>query len=275
MAYETFHSRPAIAYRKGGFQFERRLVPEEAAIAVSVNGTTHAVMMATPADLQDFAVGLILNEGIATTPSDIADLSIEEVEGGIDCRVWLKPERAAGYVARRRQMTGPVGCGLCGVDSLALASPDLAMVRRSFRVRPQAILRGFEELQRQQELSRRTKAVHAAGFCHEEGELVVLREDVGRHNALDKVAGSLALDGRNAASGFLLVTSRVSVELIQKAARMSCAILAAVSAPTDLAIRTAQALGICLVAVARGDEFEIFTHEHGVLGAGEATSDAA
>lgn len=250
-------------------------MPEETAIAVSVNGTTHAVMMATPTDLRDFAIGLALNEGIVATANEIDDLSIEAVDGGIDCRLWLAPERAARYVARRRQMTGPVGCGLCGVDSLALAAPDLPALRSRIAVSPPSILRGFDEMHRGQDLGRRTRAVHAAGFALQSGELFTMREDVGRHNALDKVAGALAAAARDPAFGFLLVTSRVSVELIQKAVRMRCALLAAISAPTDLAVRTADELGVTLVAVVRGGEFEIFTHPSGIAGASEATGDAA
>ncbi|MBB3949714.1 formate dehydrogenase accessory sulfurtransferase FdhD [Aureimonas jatrophae] len=275
MLEDPFETRRSISFRKGAFHLEHRAVPQETAIAITVNGTTHAVMMATPADLRDFAFGLILNEGIAKTPADVADLSIVRLENGIDCRIWLTPERAAGYVARRRQMTGPVGCGLCGVDSLALASPDLPPVEAMLAVHPQAIRRAFDSLQLEQQLGRRTRAVHAAGFADADGTLVVVREDVGRHNALDKVAGSLALNGRPANEGLIVVTSRVSVELIQKAARMGSPLLAAVSAPTDLAIRTATALGICLVAVVRGDEFEILTHAHRIVGTAGIDSDAA
>lgn len=267
--------RRTIAFRNDAFSAEKRVVPEETAIAITVNGTTHAVMMATPDDLEDFALGLALNEGIVTSPDEIETLSVETVDGGIDCRVWLAADRAARYVARRRQMTGPVGCGLCGVDSLALAAPLLAPVSTAARVSPNAIPRAFEALSRAQTLGRLTRAVHAVGFADQEGMLLISREDVGRHNALDKVTGWLARAKQDSAAGFLVTTSRVSVELIQKAARMRCPLLAAVSAPTDLAIRTAHALGITLVAVARGDEFEIFTHASGIVGVAGATSDAA
>lgn len=264
---DTRRTAAAIAYRGGAFAPERRAVPEETAVAISVNGTTHAVMMATPAALDELAFGLALNEGIVGDPAQIERLEIAPGPLGIECRLWLSPERAATYVARRRQMTGPVGCGLCGVESLELARPTLPPVRSDLRIAPDAIVAAMEAMGAGQGLGRETRAVHAAAF-HPANGAAIVREDVGRHNALDKVAGRLALGGIDAAAGFLTLTSRVSVELIQKAARMGTPLLAAVSVPTALAIRTAQEAGVTLVAVARGDEFEIFTHPERIGGAG-------
>ena len=263
----------SLAFRGGRFVAIGRAVPAETAVAISINGSTHAVMMATPAELEDMAIGLVLNERIVDRLNEIEHLDIVETEAGIDCQVRLVEVRARTYVARRRQMTGPVGCGLCGVESLELAAPDLPNVGGVLAgaIAPEAIVAAVADMARQQDLSRLTRAVHAAAFHMAGGGtdrgLVVTREDVGRHNALDKVAGHLARAGIDPRDGFLTITSRVSVELIQKAARMGCGLIAAVSAPTALAIAEAKAAGITLVAVVRGAEFEVFSHPGRILGA--------
>lgn len=264
---ETYRATPLLAWRDGRFTEEARNVPAETAVALSVNGSTHAVMMATPADLREFAVGLALGERILRHVGEIESLEIEETESGIDCRLWLAPGQAADYVARRRMMTGPVGCGLCGVESLEKTRPDLPELADRLRIEPGAIVRAMSELGARQSLGAATRAVHAAAFATPDGAIQVVREDVGRHNALDKVAGWLALQGMPADKGFLVMTSRVSVELVQKAAVMGCELLAAVSAPTALALDSANAAGLTLAVVVRGDEFELATHPWRVLGA--------
>lgn len=262
---------PTLRFRAGRFEAGTRALPAEVAVAISVNGSTHAVMMATPADLRDLALGLALNEGIVEAPSQVEGLEIASGEAGLECRLWLTPERAAGYVARRRLMTGPVGCGLCGVESLELAARALPVVAPGLLVRPEAIGTAMARMSEGQALGRRTRAAHAAAFASIAGQILCVREDVGRHNALDKVAGHLAREGIDPAGGFLVLTSRVSVELIQKAAVMGCGLLAAVSVPTQLAVAQAERAGITLVAVVRGDEFEVFTHPARIAGA-ETTS---
>ncbi|KQT54573.1 formate dehydrogenase family accessory protein FdhD [Aureimonas sp. Leaf454] len=274
---------PSLAFRGGGFTASSRAVPEEVAIAISVDGSTHAVMMATPTHVEELGLGIALAERIVGAPSEIERMVVVETQAGLDCQIRLVPERGRTYVARRRQMTGPVGCGLCGVESLELAAPELPVVTTDAIVSPQTIGVAVEAMAREQALGRETRAVHAAAFHRFDGGLVVVREDVGRHNALDKVAGHLAARGIAPGSGFLTLTSRVSVELIQKAAVMGSPLIAAVSAPSALAIRTAEAAGITLVAVVRGTEFEVFTHIDRIEGArgaaatgsSKATSDAA
>ncbi|MBP0617994.1 formate dehydrogenase accessory sulfurtransferase FdhD [Jiella mangrovi] len=262
-----------IVFRGGTFHQGTRAVPAEIAVAISIGGSTHAVMMATPADLEDMAIGLVLNERIVDRLDEIEHLEIVETEVGIDCQIRLVEARAKTYVARRRQMTGPVGCGLCGVESLELAAPVLPTVETGAArsIRPEAIAAAVAAMAREQDLSRLTRAVHAAAFHRADTEPgrgpVVTREDVGRHNALDKVAGHLGRVGIDPKDGFLTITSRVSVELIQKAARMGCGLIAAVSAPTALAIGEAKAAGITLVAVVRGAEFEVFSHPERIVGA--------
>lgn len=269
MTDETSISRESLVFRDGAFSPGCRVVPAETAVAISISGSTHAVMMATPDDLEDMAIGLVLNERIVDQLDEIESVEIVDTEAGIDCQIRLVDERTRTYVARRRQMTGPVGCGLCGVESLELATPKLPSVAGSggICITPQALTDAVAAMAHEQRLSRLTRAVHAAAF-HQPGRgPLVTREDVGRHNALDKVAGHLARNGIDPATGFLTITSRVSVELIQKAAVMGCGLIAAVSAPTALAIAEAETAGVTLVAVVRGAEFEVFTHPRRIAGA--------
>lgn len=269
-AIKPARSLASIAFRDGAFRREMRSVPAERAVAISIGGSTHAVMMATPAEIEDLGIGLVLNERIVDRIDEIDDVDIVETEAGTDCQVRLVPARAETYVARRRQMTGPVGCGLCGVESLELAGRVLPEVTAGERVAPERLVRAMDEMSAEQTLSRQTRAVHAAAFHDRDGSMIVLREDVGRHNALDKVAGHLARNGIDPASGFITITSRVSVELIQKAAVMGCGLIAAISAPTELAIAEAEAAKVTLVAILRGAEFEIFTSPERIEGAVEA-----
>lgn len=253
-------SVPALA-RRGGVSFATtRVVPDEQAVAFTYNGSTHAVMMATPADLEDFAIGFALTEGLIEDRNEIENLEIMPTPLGIEARVWLKGDRADAYAKRRRSMAGPTGCGLCGIESLEAAMRPLPHVTADLKVSPQAIVAAMASLDPAQTLNDQTHAVHGAAFWTEREGLVALREDVGRHNALDKLVGALVRAGRTAADGLLLMTSRVSIELIQKAARLNAPVLVAVSAPTAAAIRLADEAGITLVAVARRQDFEVFTH---------------
>nr|WP_026606428.1 formate dehydrogenase accessory sulfurtransferase FdhD [Methylocapsa acidiphila] len=237
-----------------------RAVPEETAIAFTVNGSTHAVMMATPADLEDFARGFALTEGLIADPAEISSLDIVATSLGVELRLWLADHRARDYSARRRSMAGPTGCGLCGIESLAEAMRPAPVVAGARLFDSAAIESAMAALGPAQSLHRQTHAVHAAAFWTPSQGLLALREDVGRHNALDKLVGALSCQGVSAAQGLVLMTSRVSVELIQKAAKLAAPVLVAISAPTAAAIRLADACGITLVAVARGRDFEVFTH---------------
>jgi FdhD protein len=250
-----------------------RLIPEETALALTYNGGTYAVMMGTPQNLRDFAVGFSLSESIVQSPGEIETLDIVELDDGIELRMWLQPSRAALISERRRHIAGPTGCGICGIDSIAEAVRPAAIVPRGRHFSPREIMAAMAAIAPLQQINIETRAVHAAAFWQPARGIMALREDVGRHNALDKLAGALAREKVSAADGMVLLTSRVSVEMVQKTATIGAPLLVAVSAPTALAVRTAELAGITLAAIARSDGFEVFAHPDRItsnVGAGEA-----
>jgi FdhD protein len=257
---------PRTASRAGRLLPGRRLVPEETAVAFTYNRCSHAVMMATPADFEDFAVGLSLTEGIIDNVEDVSGLEIVSSEFGVELRMWIPETRMRPYSTRRRQLAGPTGCGLCGIESLNEASRPARPVAGGVHLSPEAISVAMAALAPAQMLNHETRAVHAAAFWQPGKGIVAVREDVGRHNALDKLVGSLARRQIDGACGIVLLTSRVSVELVQKTAILGASILVAVSAPTALAVRSAQACGMTLVAIAREQDFEIFSHPERIGG---------
>jgi FdhD protein len=233
---------------------EPRAVPVEAPVAIEINGVAYAVMMATPCDLEDFVTGFLLSDGLASV-REIGPVAIHEVEQGegLVARVTLPAHRAAPIMERARRRLGDSSCGICGIESIEAALRPLDPLAAAPIASPQAIRRGLEAIRQGQALGQETAATHAAAFCDQHGALIVLREDVGRHNALDKVIGALARGGTDARQGFLIVTSRASYELIEKTVRARCPLLVAISAPTDLAVRRASAAGLALAVVARDD----------------------
>jgi len=237
-----------------------RTIPEEVAVAFTFGGSSYAVMMATPRDLEDFAVGFSLTEGIIQSPDEIEELEIIEQAIGVELRMQLREPHARGFQERRRYLAGPTGCGLCGIESLDEAMRALPAVIDEIVFTPADIMNALEATTRIQSLHKQTFAMHGAAFYDPTEGLIALREDVGRHNALDKLSGALARAGRSGGGGIGILTSRLSVEMIQKAAAIRLPCVVAVSAPTALAVRTADEAGITLIAVARSDGFEVFTH---------------
>lgn len=251
--------------RDGAWSAGERAIAEETAIAIVVDGGAEAVMMGTPADIEDFAYGFALTEGVVDRLADIRDVEVVQAELGIEARLWLKTGASSALMRRRRRRAGPVGCGLCGVESLEDAMRPFAPVTSDLRVSANEILAAMASLTPQQPLFQQTRAVHAAAIYTPRDGVKLVREDVGRHNALDKLIGALARNGETAADGFILMTSRVSIELIQKAARIGAPMLAAISAPTALAVRTAEAANITLCGIVRENGLEVFTHERRIL----------
>lgn len=248
-----------LAVDSSGSNRGLRSVPEESAISLTYNRAAYAVMMITPLDVIDFGVGFTLNEGLITDPAELSDIELCRHELGLELRMTLIGTAAECTAERRRRIAGPVGCGLCGIESLTEALRPLPVVQSSLVVTREQVFTAVSMLTQAQPLNRETRAVHAAGFFRPSAGLIAVREDVGRHNALDKLAGALAKSKESAADGVLVISSRVSIELVQKAAMMGVGVMVAVSAPTALAVRAAETAGVTLIAVARNDGFEVFT----------------
>ena len=247
---------------RGGVRSEvEDWISEEVPVALEFNGISHAVMLATPADLEDFALGFGLAEGIFTSASELYGCEIEVDAGGITLRLEVSARCFAGLKERRRTLAGRTGCGLCGTESLdQVLRPLPRIAAEGAPLSARAIATAMREMRERQRLCEATGAVHAAAWCDREGHVQWLREDVGRHNALDKLIGALARAQHTARDGFIAVTSRASVEMVQKAAMAGAPLLAAVSAPTLLAIETARAAGMGLVGLARQDDLVVYAH---------------
>nr|WP_294851117.1 formate dehydrogenase accessory sulfurtransferase FdhD [uncultured Sphingomonas sp.] len=243
----------------------QRAIAVEAPVSVEVCGIAYAVMMATPADLDDYAAGFALSEGLISDTSEIESIGIHQIEGGWALRIWLPPDRKDRVLDRVRTRVSESSCGLCGIENIEEVLRALPPVTASIRTDRAALVRALHSLRGHQPLSRATGAVHAAAFCTPDGQIHVVREDVGRHNALDKLIGSLARSGTNAADGFILLSARCSYELVEKTARAGCPMLVTISAPTSLAVERASAAGMTLISLARSDSALIICDEKGMV----------
>ena len=259
-------SAQRVAWRGGAATNGCRVVPVERPVALTYNRTTHAVMLASPTDLEDFALGFSRSEGIIEQVQDILALDIVTVPDGIECRMDLAADRLDALTRRQRRLAGPSGCGLCGLDSLAAAIRPVPPVSDGRIVNPEMILEAMASLPEAQVLNSATRAVHAAAFWTPEDGLLALREDVGRHNALDKLSGAMIRRGLHASDGLVLLSSRISVEMVQKAALLGAPLVVAISAPTSLAIEVAEGANITLIGIARSDGFEVFSHSSRIDG---------
>lgn len=254
------HPSAPRLFRDGAWSNGAREIVDETAIAFVINGGAEAVMMATNADLEDFALGFALTEGLITDARQIRELEIADAGLGIEVRLWLDDETAARHLQRRRRRAGPVGCGLCGVESLEEARRSLNPVTSEARLRADALIEAMPTLARQQPVNSSTHAAHAAALYTPTHGVALVREDIGRHNALDKLVGAIVRADADVHDGAILITSRVSIELVQKAAFLGAPILAAISAPSALAVETAQAANITLCGIVRDNGLEVFTH---------------
>lgn len=227
-------------------------VAEETPVAVLLNGESFAVMMATPEDIEDFAVGFALTEGIVAEPGDILSLRIADAGDGLAVNLRVAPERAAAAAERRRRIPGRSACGICGASTIEAALPRPRRVAPAPAPSHAALTAAFAALPDAQAMKRVNRSTHAAAFCRGDGSVEIVREDLGRHNALDKLVGALARRGRDASDGFVLLSSRVSVEMVQKAAVLGASWIAAASAPSALALRVAGQAGIGVAAACPG-----------------------
>ncbi|HET7136113.1 MAG TPA: formate dehydrogenase accessory sulfurtransferase FdhD [Casimicrobiaceae bacterium] len=238
---------------------------EEVPIALGYNGRPHVVVMGTPTDLEDLAVGFTRTEGIVDESSLIERIDVVRASHGVELQVQIPGANAVRLEERTRGIVSRTGCGLCGVETINDMLHVPARVGALLRASADTLSGVGDELSRRQTINNETSTVHAAGWATAEGELVVVREDVGRHNALDKVLGALGRTGVDASAGFIVVTSRASYEMVQKAATCGVELLAAISRPTGLAIRFAEAADMTLVGLLRGKTANIYCRPERVL----------
>lgn len=248
-----------VRWRDDVYESTQDKLAEEVPIALIYNGISHAVMLATPQDLEDFALGFSLSEGILSDKSELYSIEIREQVKGIELHCEIASERFVQLKDRRRTLAGRTGCGLCGSESLeqALRYPQKLEAQVIFH--KSAIQRGLQLMPMQQKLQQQTGATHACAWVLEDGTVDILREDVGRHNALDKLIGAIAKNNSRHA-GFIITSSRASYEMVQKTASAGINMLVAISAPTGLAIRIAQQCGLTLVGFARENSYVIYSH---------------
>ncbi len=258
-------SAPVVAWRGGQVMPGTDWLADEVPVALVFNGVSQAVMLASPLDLDDFALGFGLTEGLLAHADELYGVELVPSEAGITIEMEVSSACFMRLKQRRRQMAGRTGCGLCGTESLDQVALALPVIDPPASISAQAITRAMKALPSLQSLQHTTGAVHAAAWCSLAGEIVLVREDVGRHNALDKLIGAMSRTQADPASGFICITSRASFEMVQKTAMARVAILAAVSAPTDLARRTALSAGIALAGFARGTDFVAYTHTGRIL----------
>jgi len=240
-------------------------VAEEVPVTIAYNRIPHAVMMATPADLEDFALGFSITEELIGSPSELKTLEVVRYSRGIELLASVSDEVAAAVKERTRRLTGRTGCGICGADSVAAVFKELHPVAPGAVVTVDAIHKALLALNERQTVNAATGTVHAAAWATTQGELQDVREDVGRHNALDKLIGALLKREVDARSGFVVLTSRASFEMIQKVTVLGAPLMAAISGPTGLAIRIAQQAGVTLVGFARPDRLSVYTHPERVV----------
>ena len=251
---------PVERWSAGTLSHAEDAVAEEMPIALVYHDVPHVVMLATPADLEDYAVGFTLSEGLVANMDEIRGVTVTYGQGAADVHISVAWERFTALLQRRRNLAGRTGCGLCGAETAADAIREVAAVPAGVSVSSAQLHQAIEELKQRQPINARTGSVHAAAWVLPGEGIQLVREDVGRHNALDKAIGALARAGADFAAGYMLITSRASYEMVQKCATLGIPMLAALSAPTAFAVRLAQRSGLTLVAFARSDRHVVYAH---------------
>ncbi|MDW5444420.1 formate dehydrogenase accessory sulfurtransferase FdhD [Polaromonas sp. SM01] len=246
-------------------------VAEEIPVALEYNGISHAVMLASPYDLEDFALGFSLSEGILAGPSELFDCEIAPTKDGIQVQMRIASGRFAALKDKRRNLTGRTGCGLCGAETLQQAIRCPAPVASSALFTAEALYAGMDAMHVRQLLQQQTGATHAAAWMAADGSIALVREDIGRHNALDKLIGAMAAKGEDFSKGAALITSRASYEMVQKAATLGIGFLAAISAPTSLAVKLAEETQVTLLGFTRNQSHVVYAHPQRVLRAANQT----
>lgn len=265
LGWPSYRQSPVERWEDGGATIQQDYIAEEVPVSLVYNGVPHVVMLATPTNLEEFALGFSITEGIVDHPAEILSTRVYNRKDGIEVRLKIPEQRRESMADKGRNLTGRTGCGLCGASTLQQAVRHPAPVSGGPSVTSTELLSALDELTQHQQLNRLTGAVHAAAWILPEQGIQTIREDVGRHNALDKLIGALLRTGRNPADGFVIVTSRASYEMVQKTAVAGIGLLAAISAPTGLAIRLAEETGLTLVGFAREDRHVVYSHSHRLI----------
>ncbi|MFM8466316.1 MAG: formate dehydrogenase accessory sulfurtransferase FdhD [Oxalobacteraceae bacterium] len=249
-----------LRLRHGVIEGSQDVVAVEVPVALEYNGISYAVMLASPSDLEDFAMGFSLSEGIIAESSEMYECEAEASPEGWQVHMRIAAERFVALKERRRNLAGRTGCGLCGTESLAQVTRCVVPVAHRHRFDGTRLLDGMLAMQALQPMQQHTGATHAAAWMNASGEIDLVREDVGRHNALDKLVGAMAVAGKDFMTGALLITSRASYEMVQKAAVMNIGLIAAISAPTSFAVQMAKSTGVTLAGFTRDQSYVVYAH---------------
>ena len=260
MSEEAMGQYPISRWLAGQAELTEDWVAEEVPVALVYNGLSHAVMMCTPQDLEDFARGFSLSECIVESSNEIYDIQVAEQVDGIQISLTIAQSRFWALKSHRRSLVGRTGCGLCGKESLAQLTCSITPVHNSQRISSSTLQQAMSRIKAHQHLFNMTGSAHAAAWSDSQGSICCLREDVGRHNALDKLIGHCTKGGQTMDDGLLIMTSRASYEIVQKAAACGISMIAAISGPTGMAVRLAEELGVALIGFARNDSLCVYAH---------------
>lgn len=260
LGWSSYQSVPVIRYKNDDRIETDDFVAEEVPVVLMYNGVSHVVMLATPTNLEDFALGFSLTEGIIANASELESVKVYQRSNGIEVQLKIPETRFQCLADKGRNLTGRTGCGLCGATTLKQAIKPPRSVSGDLQISPEQLKTALQNLSQHQKLNQITGAIHALAWVEPEKGIIELREDVGRHNALDKLIGALLKRGTDFGAGFMITTSRASYELVQKATAVGVTILAAISAPTALAIRLAEESGLTLIGFARDETCGIYSH---------------